>query len=545
MEPDHEGLLEDGDDFADFRLKVSELIKDVVFIVGSSNCFRQMFMSLHGTGVTWDSTEAALFIMQAVAKNILPEENDVVPKVVEAILNLPENSHIAVRHTSVLLLGELCEWIERHPQSLHPILNFLLYCLQQPQQATAAASALQSICSACRDHMGVHFNGLVQIIQSLDNYSISNEAAIGLLKGVSVILGRMPPDQIQHAMKEICWYQINPLCHLVENDVKTERGTKTDPALWLDRLAAIFRHTNPHVENGAVHPCSNILSEIWPILSNACTKYQADGRVMERCCRCLRFAVRCVGKQSAHLLEPLVKQIVTLYQMHQHSCFLYLGSILVDEYASEPGCVQGLLDMLQAFLGPTFIILQETNGLKNHPDTVDDLFRLSARFLQRAPVPFLQCPALSSIIQCALLASTLDHRDANASVMKFFYDLIHSGRNNENHEDFEGRKNTLVKGIVRENGQALVSNLIHASVFCLHSYMLSDVADVIIELMLYDRAAVCQWLELAVKALPMQNSGGSVTVTQKQLVDFHHSLTSAESSKGLSHALRDFARLFR
>lgn len=40
------------------------------------------------------------------------------PKVVEAILNLPENTHVAVRHTSVLLLGELCEWIERHPQSL-------------------------------------------------------------------------------------------------------------------------------------------------------------------------------------------------------------------------------------------------------------------------------------------------------------------------------------------------------------------------------------------------------------------------------------------
>lgn len=46
------------------------------------------------------------------------EENDVVPKVVEAILSLPENTHVAVRHTSVLLLGELCEWIERHPQSL-------------------------------------------------------------------------------------------------------------------------------------------------------------------------------------------------------------------------------------------------------------------------------------------------------------------------------------------------------------------------------------------------------------------------------------------
>nr|CAD7573032.1 unnamed protein product [Timema californicum] len=660
MEPDHEGLLEDGDDFADFRLKVSELIKDMVFIVGSSNCFRQMFLSLQTPGVTWDSSEAALFVMQAVAKNILPEENDVVPKVVEAILNLPENTHVAVRHTSVLLLGELCEWIEKHPQSLEPVLNFLLYCLQQPKMASVSANSLQSICSACRDHMAVHFSGLVQIIQSLDTFSISNEAAIGLLKGVSVILGRMPTDQIQQAMKEICWIQITPLCQLVENDVKTEKGTKSDPALWLDRLAAIFRHTNVGVENGQIHPCQGVITELWPVLSNTCTKFQSDHRVMERCCRCLRFAVRCVGKQSAHLLEPLVKQvtqhfhcqrigqylvIVNLYQLHQHSCFLYLGSILVDEYASEPGCAQGLLDMMQAFIGPTFIVLQEANGLKNHPDTVDDLFRLCARylrrFIQRSPVAFLQSAALTPIIQCGLLACTLDHRDANASVMKFFFDLIHCGRIHEEREDHELRQK-LVGNIIQENGQALVNNLVQACVFCLHSYMLTDVADVFMALMQHNRAvgspqiwsrgryaaqqggrfpsdlaerelcsitgrsgregamqhnrvvgspqiwprgryaaqqggrfssdlaerALCsttgrpgehgadlvlfclsqdlsQWLEIAIKALPTQNSGGSITATPKQLVDFHSSLTRAEGNKAAMHALRDFARLFR
>lgn len=40
-------------------------------------------------------------------------------------------------------------------------------------------------------------------------------------------------------------------------------------------------------------------------------------------------------------------QMVNVYRAHQHSCFLYLGSILVDEYGMEEGCRQGLLDMLQ------------------------------------------------------------------------------------------------------------------------------------------------------------------------------------------------------
>lgn len=56
----------------DFRFKVSEIIKDVIFIVSSISCFKQMFLILQSPNVTWESSEAALFIMENVARNILP-----------------------------------------------------------------------------------------------------------------------------------------------------------------------------------------------------------------------------------------------------------------------------------------------------------------------------------------------------------------------------------------------------------------------------------------------------------------------------------------
>lgn len=59
------------------------------------------------------------------------------------------------------------------------------------------------------------------------------------------------------------------------------------------------------------------------------------------------------------------------------------------------------------------------------------VFILNNRFLQRTPIPFLHSAIIGSIIDCALMACSLDHRDANVSVMKFFYDLLHSGRNHE------------------------------------------------------------------------------------------------------------------
>ena len=217
-------------------------------------------------------------------------------------------------------------------------------------------------------------------------------------------------------------------CYFVQAgvDARAPRG-QSDPVYWLDRLAAIFRNVSVSVTSGQQHPCQSVVTYIWPVLSLTFNKFQNDRRVMERCCRCLRFALRLIGQQSAHLLEPLVAQMVQLYSVHYHSCFLYLASILVDEYGSVRDCINGLMYMLEALLPHAFKLLHE-QGFCNHPDTADDLFRLFTRFLQRSPTNFLQSPDLPSILDCAIQACSLDHRDANSSVMQFLTELIHAVR---------------------------------------------------------------------------------------------------------------------
>ncbi|XP_019637982.1 PREDICTED: transportin-3-like isoform X3 [Branchiostoma belcheri] len=556
MDEDHEGIPDETDDFADFRIRVSELIKDVVFIVGSINVFTQLFRNLAETpNTTWDVTEAHMYVMSAVAKNLMPfcvpscsDEGEVVPQVLQAVLNLPQDAHIAVRYTGTQLVGELCEWIDRHPDTLDSVLNFLLAGLQHPKLGSVSATSLQNICAACREQMARHFKGLLQIVEALDNLHISNEAAVGLLKGISLILTKMPHDQLAVGLRALCQIQANRLSQLIVQNESVKEGTKTDPTIFLDRLASIFslfqyRHTAPEVQNGQIHPCQQVVQEVWPVLSDTCNKYQADIRIVERCCRCIRFAVRCVGKQSAGLLQPLVTQMVNVYQVHQHSCFLYLGSILVDEYGMEEGCRTGLLDMLKAFCGPTFQLLK-TGGLRNHPDTIDDLFRLCARFVQRCPLVILHSEMIDAILECAMAASTLDHRDANASVMKFLRDLVHTAIANDCDEDYQVRRDMVDKLMV-VRGPQLTQSLMSATVFYLPSYMLPDVADVVFELMRYNRASFCVWLEHALKALPTETTGGAVNATHKQLTDFHKQITSAEEVKTVSSALRDFSRLYR
>lgn len=56
---------------------------------------------------------------------------------------------------------------------------------------------------------------------------------------------------------------------------------------------------------------------------------------------------------------------------------------------------------------------------------------VSVRFVQRSPITLLSSSIIVHIIQCAIAATSLDHRDANCSVMKFVRDLIHSGVAND------------------------------------------------------------------------------------------------------------------
>ena len=69
-----EGVLTESDDFYEFRERVQDLIKDIVFICRSKTCFDQMakILMLSDTQKSWHLVEAVLFVMQCVAKNLIP-----------------------------------------------------------------------------------------------------------------------------------------------------------------------------------------------------------------------------------------------------------------------------------------------------------------------------------------------------------------------------------------------------------------------------------------------------------------------------------------
>jgi transportin-3 len=113
------------------------------------------------------------------------------------------------------------------------------------------------------------------------------------------------------------------------------------------------------------------------------------------------------------------------------SCFLYLGSILVDIYGTEAEFKAGLIEMMQIFTKEAFDFIikncssvENLDELRKYPDTIDDFFRLALRFMQRCPFEFIDSPIFSPIMTLAVTTLNLDHRDANLSVTKFLSEFI-------------------------------------------------------------------------------------------------------------------------
>ncbi|KAF1675298.1 Transportin-3, partial [Pygoscelis papua] len=239
LDSDHEGVPEETDDFGEFRMRVSDLVKDLIFLVGSVECFAQLYATLKDGNPPWEVTEAVLFIMASIAKSVDQENNPTLVEVLEGVVRLPETVHTAVRYTSIELVGEMSEVVDRNPQFLDPVLGYLMKGLCDRRLASAAAKAIHNICSVCRDHMAQHFNGLLEIARSLDSFTLSPEAAVGLLKGTALVLARLPLEKIAECLSELCAVQVMALKKLLSQE--PSNGLSSDPTVPLDRLAVIFR----------------------------------------------------------------------------------------------------------------------------------------------------------------------------------------------------------------------------------------------------------------------------------------------------------------
>lgn len=142
------------EDFRSFRHVMGDTLKDCCYVLGADVCLNAAYdiitSAMARGNVSWQQIEAPLFSMRSMGAEVNPNDDLVVPKIMDLIPTLP--SHHRIRYAALLIVSRYTEWINKHPTYIPYMLQFISAGFEDadPEVVAAAGQALRYLCQDCK-----------------------------------------------------------------------------------------------------------------------------------------------------------------------------------------------------------------------------------------------------------------------------------------------------------------------------------------------------------------------------------------------------------
>jgi hypothetical protein len=216
-------------------------------------------------------------------------------------------------------------------------------------------------------YIGSHFDTMSHLAQTLTPTTTFDKAIDSLLKNCATTLRGQPAAVVERHVQQLCAQPLSQLRTLLDTapvtagDAHVGADKENTPARHieaLNRLAAIFRPLSAQATPTTQAPWLSTVQQLWPLYERSLPLYESDKRFVEYWTRCVRLTVRSLGQQSLPFVEPLALAMINTYTKHsEHSCILYLASILVDEYGALVQFQPGLIHLVEVHCARTVYTL--------------------------------------------------------------------------------------------------------------------------------------------------------------------------------------------
>eukprot|EP01134_Creolimax_fragrantissima_P002392 CFRG2392T1 len=612
-EPDE--LMDNEDDHAHFRKSASMLVKRTADLLGPMSVLCQLVKlvsPLLNNGLAavtqpgdegkmaWRQLESFLYLASGVVERVSPSEDLVIPdllSVVSSYLSCTQTKGNGeniipspIRNASLMVLGSLARWFNRHNTYVTGVVSLICSQLQiLPSVAPAAVHAFTRISRTCSPLVVPSLDQIIAtVMQNIDNAeplrSLDREYTNELYCACGLLLSEVQPTT---GCSQRLALLIQPVVSAIDivlpkivfvPSTNSSSTISTPTGFLLDRMTFVFKELkNVNFDDTVVgiagqrslHPCRQIALQLWPKLEQIYNIYQAHEPTLEKWTRCLKAIITCLGANSSlDLLQPLVTCLVSGYTRHMHSPLAYLAVQVVRLYGAIPECREGLSQMLTAFVTPTLAVLtggetssgqltgasnssQSDDPYSTHPDVVEDFFRLMLEYLSTMPVFFLSSAVASPVFLCAINGLHGYHDDGLNTTAYFLRDVLArpvSSKNLSERAEIIGP----IHAIVREHGQELCAAIVSAIGGGVPLRSLERVA-----MVLYDLRCVCsgsdqegrgengvskedlnRWLETSLAAVPRR------LVSDEDKKTFLVKVFSSQDAHALDEATYRFAQRF-
>ncbi|GAA5924291.1 mRNA transport regulator MTR10 [Sporobolomyces koalae] len=402
---------EERDTFRDFRHKIGDTLKDCCAVLGAGPCLQQAFDAIAravaaGGAVRWQDVEAPLFSMRSMGAAIDVNDNEIVPKIMEILPNLPQ--HPRIRYAAILVIGRYTHWTEQHPEHIQFQLPYISsgFDDSDPEVLAAASQTMKYLCKDCSWHLIPFLPQLHTFIQTVST-KLAAEDLLDLTAAIAHIIVAMPPAEIPQTLSTFAMPNLEIVHAVVQQPNPASQDDLRKACDALERID-LYLSIVERLSNGIPPECASTCSQAWSIIDAFLAKYGSNAMVAEKTCVAIRRGLTFFEAAAFEVAPAVLERMATSFEQAAASSYLWITGKVIGNFAYEqdPAFKQLVQRTFERESNKLFEMLQTTQPVQIS-DVIDDYTHLVRAMLYDSPDEILLSSAFPAAFQSVLTALTL------------------------------------------------------------------------------------------------------------------------------------------
>ncbi|KAK4688053.1 transportin-3, partial [Tremellales sp. Uapishka_1] len=398
---DEEQSAEERDEFRIFRHRMGDTLKDCCHVLGAPACLKKSYdlviAALAKPSPSWQEIEAPLFSMRSMGAEVDPDDDEVLPRIMDMLPSLPD--HPRIRYAAILVISRYTQWIDRHPANLAFQLQYISagFDMAEEEVSAAAAQAMKFMCQDCNQHLVPFLPELHQFVTSVGG-KLHQSDMVEVSEAIGYVISDMPSETAAPALQQFC----EPLIQLIQAAAaspteasKHELDRVSDALEQIDAYLSVIKRFEPFPES-----CLSTCTAVYSILDNLLARYARTYHFAERVGSLLRRGLVFFPPEALRpVIQPLMERMALAFEETGYATFLWITGKSVSrfgDFANGPGGEELAALLVRSFERTTAALGQMLAGQTavEIPDVVDDYAHCLMAYLTGLPQAVLSSPSL-------------------------------------------------------------------------------------------------------------------------------------------------------
>ncbi|KRZ42940.1 Transportin-3 [Trichinella pseudospiralis] len=496
-EEDTHDIPSEEDEFEDFRFMARESIRDVTFIIGSVTLLKKIYKRLTNCGNDWRKIEACFYVLSSVSSIAPLEHFEQIGEVFKSITVMPTETHPCLVRAALDFVICSYTWLHCNPDYFDATFTFVLSCFKNQKLHNQAAKAV--MCLSDQKRAVMFLDDLINILKNAFQSQAPAKIVNRLIEAFMNILMMSPPNQLESILTELMSDQIKRLAEVMRV-ASSDNSIPRQAVNYLDSISVFFRSAKFEVRSNSRHPFLPVTTELCPFLLQILDVAVADYNITEHCCRSLRYMFRCLERNAL---------IYTMYQKTGFSCYMYLASVLTDQFGDNPEFRPGLQHLFNSLIPISFQELCKKNFSEECYDTLDDFFRLTYRYFSNFPDTFASVELQDVMMKVIVATSRINSDFSFRSMCGFVRVLFEFVSDGISAEQFKNRKEEdlkIINAYVMKIGFELVFTFLKAAVTHICHSVNEAVGEIMLVIATYNRDMYMSWIKQSIQCFANENA---------------------------------------